>query len=154
MELSFTSLENYISMDKLDKIKINYYSLLNQLKESNVPNDESFKKYISIIHKSGIIYVCFIYVNGEKRIIGTCTGLIEYKLLHGCSKICHIEDVVVDKEYRNKNICSKLIKMMIEYAFEKKCYKLILNCDEKLDDFYTKLQFKNEGSYMVYRFEN
>ena len=35
MELSFTSLENYISMDKIDKIKINYYSLLNQLKELN-----------------------------------------------------------------------------------------------------------------------
>lgn len=36
----------------------------------------------------------------KKKIIATATLIVEIKYTHGCSKVGHIEDVVVDESYR------------------------------------------------------
>ena len=87
------------------------------------------------------------------KIIGTSTLLVEPKLIHNISKVGHIEDVVVDSEYRSHGIG----KMMIDHLTNKGelmgCYKVILDCDEKNAGFYEKCGFKRKGVEMACYFE-
>jgi glucosamine-phosphate N-acetyltransferase len=139
-------------MNNIEEVKLDYFKLLNQLTSVEIPSNDLFMNSINIINKNGIIYICYTYINNKLKIVGTCTGYIEQKLIHGCSKVCHVEDVVVDLDYRNKNICKNLINFVCDYAMEKKCYKAILNCKNTLNNFYSNLNFIHEGDYMVKRF--
>ena len=49
------------------------------------------------------------------------------KIIHNISNVCHIEDVVIDNNYRGKNLGTKLIEYAKEYAKMEKCYKIILS---------------------------
>ena len=40
----------------------------------------------------------------KKKIVAAGTLMIEYKFIHNCGHIGHIEDIVVDKEERGKNL--------------------------------------------------
>jgi len=69
-------------------------------------------------------------------IVATSSILIESKFLHCGSKVGHIEDVVVDKEARGSGLGQKIVEYCIEYAKEKGCYKVILDCSNKNVPFY------------------
>jgi len=77
----------------------------------------------------------------QSRIIGTITVLIEQKLIHNFGLVCHIEDVVVDAQYRKQGLGETLIKEAIQIADTHKCYKTILDCSESNIEFYTKCGF-------------
>jgi len=130
--------------------KNDYYNgflrLLEQL--TTVNSDEisydDFSKYIDKIKSK----VFIIKDNTSNKIIATATALIENKFIHKLSSVCHIEDVVVDSEYRNKGLGKKLINHCVEYAKSKGCYKIILNCSEKNIQFYEKCGFHNKNVEM------
>ena len=87
-------------------------------------------------------------IKHNDRIIGTASILIEAKFIHKLSSIGHIEDVVVDSNYRNKGIGKLLIDHCIDYAKENNCYKIILNCAEHNIEFYKKCGFNNKNVEM------
>ena len=64
--------------------------------------------------------------------------------------VAHIEDLVVDKNCRNKNIGGILLNYAIEYAKQLNCYKIILDCKQELIPFYEKNKFYNSGICMRY----
>lgn len=78
----------------------------------------------------------------DEKIVGTITCLIEPKIIHKCSFVAHIEDVAVHKDYQGKKIANKLITQVLEYAKEKKAYKVILNCTNDLIGWYSRFGFQ------------
>ena len=82
------------------------------------------------------------------RIIGTITVLIEPKIIHRGGSVGHIEDIVVDKNYRKMGIGKLLINHVLDIAKERGCYKIILDCDEDNMGFYEKAGFKQKGVCM------
>ena len=82
------------------------------------------------------------------QIIGSATLLIEQKFIHNGGKAGHIEDVVTRKGYEGKGIGMEILKELIKIAKDNECYKIILDCDEKLVKFYEKLGF-NKHSIMM-----
>ena len=90
----------------------------------------------------------YVLENSENQLIGMGTLLIESKLIHGGSKVAHIEDVVIDKTYQGKGYGKILINNLIEKAKKFKCYKIILNCDEKNIRFYEKAGFQQKNVEM------
>ncbi len=84
----------------------------------------------------------------SKQIIGTATLFIEQKFIHSGGKAGHIEDVATRKGHEGKGIGKQIIKRLIERAKEKGCYKIILDCDEKIINFYEKAGFKKKGIMM------
>jgi glucosamine-phosphate N-acetyltransferase len=50
-----------------------------------------------------------------------------------------VEDVVIDKSCRGKNLGKLLVDSLVSLARELSCYKVILNCNEKNVPFYTKV---------------
>jgi len=85
-------------------------------------------------------------------IIGTITLLIEAKIIHNMGKVAHIEDVVVDPNYRGTNLGKTLVKKVTDIADDANCYKIILDCDEHNEIFYKKCEFKRKGIQMAQYF--
>ena len=83
-----------------------YLNLLSQLTNYNIDtktNYKSFKKFIN--NKFQKIYVIEI----NKQIIASITLIIESKVIHNFKKVCHIEDLVIDKKWRGQGLSKKLI---------------------------------------------
>jgi len=65
--------------------------------------------------------------------------------------VMHVEDLVIDSEYRKYGFGSKILDFVKELAKELNCYKVILNCNCKVIDFYERNKFLNENYQMVFR---
>ncbi len=82
-------------------------------------------------------------------IVGSITILIEPKIIHDLSYVAHIEDVIVDSNYRSYGIGGELVKKAIEISKQYGCYKVILDCNEKNINFYQKHGFVKKEIQMV-----
>jgi len=116
-----------------------YIELINNFRPINMKiSREKFNELYDIIFKNNIIFVIEI----EKKIIATTKLIIDQKFFHNLAKYGHIEDVIVNKEYRGQGFGTKIIEHVVNYC--KKCnfFKITLTCNEKLINFYEKNDFE------------
>lgn len=85
----------------------------------------------------------------DKQVIGAGSILFETKFIHNISIYAHIEDIVIKKEYRGNNYGKILVDNLITICQDKKCYKILLDCESALVPFYSKCGLKNNGHQMV-----
>jgi len=131
-----------------------YIKLLKQLTKVGDISEKDFKKQLEIMRKSNIeIYILeekSLNVN-NKNIIGAGTLFIEPKIIHNCSFVGHIEDIVIDKNKRKNGHGKKIISFLRNRAIKiKNCYKVILNCSQENMEFYEKCGFRKTGSGMSF----
>ena len=91
----------------------------------------------------------WIIENDSNEFMATGTILYEEKFIHNISLYAHIEDIYVENKYRKNGIGKILVEHLVNEAKNKKCYKIILDCNESLESFYTKNHFKKHGIQMV-----
>lgn len=96
----------------------------------------------------------YIFVlEDNNSIVGCATIIIELKLLHGFSKVCHIEDVVIDNTIRGKGYGKFLINYLVDFAKNVKLvYKIILDCSDDKIGFYEKCGFLKKNNQMAIYF--
>ena len=121
--------------------------LLKQLSTIDNLNENVFREFLDKLNKSHMVIV----IENEEQLIACGTLLIESKLIH-CSKngslgkVAHIEDIVIDKEYRGKGIGTMLMQHLITIAKNNDCYKVNLYCDDNVKHFYLKKGFIEKNS--------
>ncbi len=119
-----------------------YLSLMSQL--SKVTYDISTEEFKQALTDSqDTIYVC----ECDGKIVGNGKLIVEKKI-HCPDPVGHIEDIVVDKDYRRMGIGSKIVMLLLDESMKYKCYKTILNCSSNNVKFYEKMGFYNSGSEM------
>ena len=125
----------YLQKEDFNK---NYLDLLEQLTEVNkhLITYEKFSNFVENLNKN-------------HKIIATGTILIEDKLIHGMSKVCHIEDIVICNTNRGMGLGKGLISFLINIAKDEDCYKVILNCKKEYVGFYEKCGLVNHAIEMV-----
>jgi glucosamine-phosphate N-acetyltransferase len=74
--------------------------------------------------------------------------MVEQKILRWWSKAGHIEDVAVRKWFEWIWIWKALNIKAIEKSKELGCYKIILDCNKWLEEFYEKIWFETSGIFM------
>jgi glucosamine-phosphate N-acetyltransferase len=121
-----------------------YLYLINQFRPT-VFTLEEYKNILDEICKNSIIWV----VDYNNELIGTATIIYEYKFIRNIVKLAHIEDVCIDNKYRNKGIGQLLINHLINDANQNKCYKIILDCESNLENFYKKSGLEKAGIQMA-----
>lgn len=121
-----------------------FYGLINQFRKTEF-NEDQFLFMINLIQQNTDIWV----IEVDNKIIATGTIIYEHKFIHNISICAHIEDICVDENYRNQNYGLKLIEHLIKEAEMKKCYKVILDCDKKLYNFYNKCGLEEKGIQMA-----
>ena len=135
-----------------------FFSILQQLTNAPKIPYRMFVIYVNSLPLNHHIYVYKVlkskeYTNTnttEYEIVGTMTLIIEQKLIHGGAKCGHIEDLVVDEKSRGQNIAQELLQFAKDRCRSSGCYKVILDCDEKLAGFYKKNGFSLSGQMMRY----
>ena len=142
--------ENKGNENNIEDIKTQYIQLLTQLTDTNIVTNEEFINRIIEISNIGIIIICY-FVNVENKkicIVGSGTIIYEPKIIHNCKYVGHIEDIVVDNLYRSKGVAKTIINELINLAYKRNCYKVILDCKPNLQNFYEKIGFTNNGLQM------
>ena len=133
--------ENKSNIMTIEYVKNQLLQLYSQL---SVCNEIPINTFLFIAQTQPI----YIEVDEKYNIYGAITIIIEQKMLHDGGYVCHIEDVVVDKKYRNRELGKKLVNFAINHAKDKGCYKIILNCNEHVEPFYNKLGFQSKNKEM------
>lgn len=129
-------------------ITLDYFKLLQQLsiislQDYNEPHNTIF---FNSLHDNHQIYVIEDLEN--KKIIGSGTIWIEPKLIRNYGKVAHLEDLVIDNEFRNLGLGKKMLEHLLHVAKDKGCYKCVLSCEPSLVKYYEKSSFTNYGNLM------
>ena len=128
---------NFRRLEKGDYDK-NYLELLRQL---TAVGDISQENYEKAFDKMGAeVWV----VEFEGKIIASVSLLLEQKIIHECGIVGHLEDVVVDRDYRKYGLGKFIIERIIKIARDRGCYKLIGDCKSELLGFYEKNGFESK----------
>ena len=138
------SIKNIIITSKKCLQLIELYNYFGENKELNCENFNEILKNILQNNNHNI----FLYLDNSDNILGALTLLIEQKFIHNGKCVAHIEDFVVKKEFRSQNIGKDLMNYAINYAKQNNCYKVILDTDSKLVNYYRNYGFVNKGIYM------
>jgi len=126
-----------------------YMELINEFRPSTLTSNE-----FDTIHSMMDTREVWVAVdNISQKIIGTGTLIYEHKFIHNGGVVSHIEDVVISKEHKGKGYGKFLIEHLTRRAsYNKKCYKVILNCSEEFVLFYEKCGYTCTNLQMEYRF--
>lgn len=126
-----------------------YIELLNQLTSCPKIEKNKFKDILQKIYSQSInVYV----IEENNKIIATATIIYEQKFIHDCGVVAHLEDVVIDEEFRGCGLGKKMIESIIEVVESKGCYKIICNCRENLEKFYGRCGFERKNIQMAIYF--
>jgi glucosamine-phosphate N-acetyltransferase len=132
------------NIDNRENIKSQYLALLSFLTDAPNVTTEDFVNQLIDISLIGDILVCYA-IDREKSkitIIGSGTIIYEPKIIHGCKKVGHIEDIVVHQYYRCFGIAKNILQKLVELGKNHNCYKIILDCKSELIPFYEKNGFQ------------
>ena len=120
--------------------------LLEQLTSAETLSEHHFSSIIKSLHPNQEIFV----YKKKDLLVGMISVFIEQKIIHGGKCVAHIEDVVVDSNFRRQGIALKLVNHVLQYAENNNCYKVILNCNDDVKPFYEKCHFKHKTNGMAY----
>jgi glucosamine-phosphate N-acetyltransferase len=145
--MEYISLFNLIEYEQYN-VKSQYIHLLSYLTSTYDLTIEEFNKKIQAISKMGLIIVCILREPTGIRLLGSGTIIIEPKIIHGGKSVGHIEDVVVHPDYRNQGIAQTILDKLIDYSRDD-CYKVILNCNPNMEQFYNRAGFEKKCIQMA-----
>ena len=137
-----------VTIRKLQKKDLfnGFLDSLDSLRKASDLNPKMAEKIFNKISENPnqVIYVAV----KDSKVIGSTTIVIEQKFIHMGGKVGHIEDVVVAKEFQGKGVGQKIVKLLLEYAQKRGCYKTILDCSDELIPFYERIGFKRYSNSM------
>jgi GNAT superfamily N-acetyltransferase len=137
-----------IQIDILQKNDyIDYLNLMKQFRPIEYTiSFENFCQYYDIIFRNSEIFVARL----NDKIVGSITVIYDQKFINNYALYAHIEDVVVDEDYRTLKIGSKLIEHVKIRCIEKNCRKCSLVCSKEISSFYLKNHFEEKGIHMSF----
>ncbi|KPI92384.1 PREDICTED: probable glucosamine 6-phosphate N-acetyltransferase [Papilio xuthus] len=121
-----------------------FLQLLNQLTSTGNITRKQFDERFTQMKMSGGYYVTVIEDTRSSKIIGAATLTVEQKFIHNCSLRGRLEDVVVNDTYRGQQLGKLIVVTVSLLAQELGCYKMSLDCKDKLIKFYETLGYKLE----------
>jgi glucosamine-phosphate N-acetyltransferase len=139
MNVRIDSLNVNVFIDDLNALDLDngFLETLNRLAEVRL-SPEKAKQILRNRLKAGLrTYVARL----DGRVVGTATLLVEDKFIHSGGRVGHVEDVAVQQGYEKHGIGAALVRHATEEARRLGCYKVILNCYDRLVPFYERLGY-------------
>lgn len=141
--------------NSIEMIKEQYLLLLSELTSTIYLETKVFLENIEKISKMGAIIVGVVTDTLDNiEIIASGTIIVEPKIIRGGKNVGHIEDIVVAKHMRSKGISQQILNILKLIARENNCYKIILDCDERVKNVYIKNGLNIKGIQMAEYFDS
>ncbi|XP_067618821.1 probable glucosamine 6-phosphate N-acetyltransferase isoform X2 [Eurosta solidaginis] len=118
-----------------------FLQLLSQLTDVGNITRTQFLTRFSQMKASGDYYVTVIEDTRKNEIIGAASLIVERKFIHNCATRGRLEDVVVNDTYRGKQLGKLIVVTVSLLAQHLGCYKMTLDCKDKLIKFYESLGY-------------
>merc|ERR1711981_240452 len=132
-----------------------FIDLLKQLTSVGEVTENDFRERFQEMKTcKGTYYNTVIVDTNNDRVIGAASLIVERKFIHHCAKRGIIEEVIVSDLYRGKSLGRLIVKILIELGKSLGCYKITLNCTDKMIAFYQRLGFVAEqgnANFLVIR---
>ncbi|RPA88035.1 acyl-CoA N-acyltransferase [Ascobolus immersus RN42] len=142
--------ENYKlrPLNKQDYTK-GFLDVLRQLTTVGDITEEQWNERYDWMKKREGEYFVVAIEDGEGKVVGCGTLVVERKFLRNLGLVGHIEDIAVDSNQRKKNLGKIIIETLDFLAKNAGCYKSILDCSEHNVGFYEKCGHKVAGTQMA-----
>lgn len=151
-EVCYTELIDLLNANPtiIELIKEQYLLLLSELTSTSYLETNVFLKNVERINQMGTIIVgVVIDTSNNIEIIASGTIIVEPKIIRGGKNVGHIEDIVVAKHMRGKGISQQILNILKFRARENNCYKVILDCDDKVKNIYINNGLNIKGIQMA-----
>jgi glucosamine-phosphate N-acetyltransferase len=125
-----------------------YIKLLQQL---TICNNITFELFCSFVDQLNVNHKVIVHEKNNE-ILASGTIFIEQKIIRNYGKVGHIEDIIVDKTLRGNGVGQQIINELKKYAQKESCYKIILDCDKNVMNFYEKYGFTKKEEQMALYF--
>merc|ERR1739848_951576 len=136
-------------------LQLSFLELLGQLTSvGNISREEWEARFQAMKSCKDTYYVVVIEDVSLARVIGAATLVVEKKFIHSCGLVGRLEDVVVSDVYRGKQLGKLVVATVSLLATKLGCYKITLNCNDKMIKFYSAMGYKSEdgnANYMCIR---
>lgn len=130
-----------------------YLQVLSVLTTVGKVSESQFHDLLDQWYAHPLIYFPRVIADEKDEVVATGMIVIEQKLIHGCGKVGHIEDIAVEKKQQGKNLGFHLINHLNYIGEKEGCYKIILDCSAVNTGFYEKCGYKDSGVYMSKRYD-
>merc|ERR1711936_1531910 len=122
-----------------------YLALLSQLTSvGDISREEWEARWNQMMDCNSTYYVIVVEDRSMARVVGAATLVRERKFIHSCGSVGRLEDVVVSDNYRGRQLGKLLVTTASLLAVKVGCYKVTLNCNDKMIKFYASLGYKSE----------
>lgn len=135
---------------EVDDYNKGFVELLGQLTSTGNITFNMFEERWMDVRKNPDQAILVIENLKTNRIVAAGTLLIERKFIHEGGTCGHIEDIVVDTTQRGQNLGKRIVEKLRTVGEDAGCYKVILDCDEKLVGFYEKCGFQKKAIQMAW----
>merc|ERR1712226_1334909 len=113
-----------------------YLTLLSQLTTvGDISREEWEARWHQMRDCNSTYYVVVLEDSTLGQVVGAATLVLERKFIHSCGSVGRLEDVVVSDKYRGSKLG---------------CYKVTLNCNDKMINFYASLGYRSEDGNSNY----
>jgi len=140
---------------QLGDYRAGFLQILGQLtKVGDISEEQWEERFRGMKRKEGTYFVTVLEDIQTCQVIGAVTLVVEQKFIHSCSQVGRVEDVVVSDKYRGRQLGKLMVSVATILARKLDCYKVTLNCTDKMTKFYNGLGFKCEegdANFMVIR---
>merc|ERR1712192_94212 len=133
-----------------------FLSLLSQLTSVGEVTWQQWEERWNQLKSASSYFIIVVEDMNEEKVVGAATLLVERKFIHQCGQVGRVEDVVVSDEYRGRQLGKLLVSSCSLLAKRLNCYKVTLNCNDKMVKFYTSLGYSCEqgnANYMCIRLD-
>ncbi|KAJ5101096.1 Glucosamine 6-phosphate N-acetyltransferase [Penicillium angulare] len=127
-----------------------YLDVLRVLTTVGEISEEQWDKRFDWIASRNDEYYMLVVCDGDDRVVGTGSLIVERKFIHSLGMVGHIEDIAVEKGQQGKKLGLRIIQALDFVAEQVGCYKTILDCSEANEGFYVKCGFKRAGLEMAH----
>lgn len=127
---------------------LQFYTLINQFRKT-IFSESQFLEHLAKLEKKD----CYIYVieemdSSNNLLVAAATLIVEDKFIYDLCKLAHIEDVIVDTNYRKHGYGKSIVNHLVNRAKNLGCYKITLDCADENVGFYSACQFEKRGNQM------
>ncbi|XP_043271683.1 probable glucosamine 6-phosphate N-acetyltransferase [Venturia canescens] len=133
-----------------------FLQLLGQLTEVGNISEEQYRSCFAKMKRAGGYYIVVVEDLNSGKVIASSSLVVEQKFIHNCALRGRLEDVVVNSSYRGRQLGKLIVTTISQLAKRLHCYKLSLDCRDRLIPFYESLGFVREpgnANSMNIRFE-
>ncbi|RDJ35007.1 MAG: GNAT family N-acetyltransferase [Crenarchaeota archaeon] len=114
--------------------------------ENKIQNNPDYFLWVVTVEltlslKTGLFSYMANY-KSQEIVVATAMMHLQHKLSYNCGTAAHLEDLVVDKDWRGKGIGSVLVNNAIAVAQVANAYKIMLTCFPKTIPYYLQFGFE------------